>query len=179
MVVDFSRYRRGQRVIVRNEFGTGPTSMIMRFDVGDPVRDDSCIPERLTPIRPLSAADTVAQRSFAFRNAGSEMGWQINGHPFDPAYANASVKLGSTETWRLVTDFHHPIHLHLVQFQVVSRGLSGPGPYDQGWKDVVDLRPAEEAIIIARFSGYRGRYVFHCHNLEHEDMAMMAAFETV
>jgi spore coat protein A len=81
--------------------------------------------------------------------------------------------------WRLTSDFHHPIHLHLVHFQVLSRGSGGPGPYDHGWKDTIDLRPAEEAAIIARFDGYAGRYVFHCHNLEHEDMAMMGNLVTV
>lgn len=57
---------------------------------------------------------------------------------------------------------------------MLSRGLSGPGEFDGGWKDTLDLRPAEEAAIIARFDDYAGRFVFHCHNLEHEDMAMMA-----
>ena len=55
------------------------------------------------------------------------------------------------------------------------------GVTDAGWKDTVDLAPGEEARVIARFDGYRGRYVFHCHNLEHEDMMMMmmANFEVV
>jgi spore coat protein A len=85
---------------------------------------------------------------------------------------------GGVEVWRLISDFHHPIHLHLVHCQVLSRGLSGPGEYDGGWKDTLDLHPAEEVAIIARFDDYAGRFVFHCHNLEHEDMAMMANFET-
>ena len=63
-------------------------------------------------------------------------------------------KLGTTEVWRLVSDFHHPIHLHLVHFQVLSRGPSGPGEYDVGWQDTIDLRPAEDAAIIARFDDY-------------------------
>jgi spore coat protein A len=65
------------------------------------------------------------------------------------------------------------VHLHLVRFQVLSRGIEGPGRYDGGWKDTVDLRPAEEVAVAARFDGDPGRCVFHCHNLEHEDMAMM------
>ena len=48
-----------------------------------------------------------------------------------------------------------------------------------GWKDTVDLAPGEEARVIARFDGYRGRYVFHWHKLRHEDMMMMASFEVV
>ena len=63
-----------------------------------------------------------------------------------------------------------------MQFRVVARNGKEPGPYDNGWKDTVDLKPAEEAAVIARFTGYPGRYVLHCHNLEHEDMAMMATF---
>src|SRR3712207_7713624 len=45
-----------------------------------------------------------------------------------------------------------------------------PGPYDAGWKDTVYVTSGETVRVAARFSGYRGRYVFHCHNLEHEDM---------
>ena len=59
---------------------------------------------------------------------------------------------------------------------MLGRGIGGPGEYDHGWKDTVDLRPAEEAAIQVRFTDYPGRYLLHCHNLEHEDMAMMAAF---
>jgi spore coat protein A len=51
-------------------------------------------------------------------------------------------------------------------------------PTDAGWKDTMDLASGEEARVLVRFDGYRGRYVFHCHNLEHEDM-MMANFEVV
>lgn len=65
-------------------------------------------------------------------------------------------------------------------------GASGPAgyepesparrPHDAGLKDTVSLRPAE---IITRFDGYRGRYLFHCHNAEHEDMGMMANLEII
>ncbi len=74
---------------------------------------------------------------------------------------------------------HHPVHVHLDSFQVVRRGAHGPGPYDAGWKDTVDVRPGEVVDVAVRFSGFRGRYVMHCHNLEHEDMAMMATIRTV
>jgi len=62
---------------------------------------------------------------------------------------------------------------------VLSRNGKKPLPKDSGWKDVLDLTEWEEARVLARFSGYRGRYVFHCHNLEHEDTMMMANFEVV
>jgi spore coat protein A len=62
---------------------------------------------------------------------------------------------------------------------VLGRGIGGPGVYDAGRKDTLDLRPSEEAAVRVRFDDYPGRYLLHCHNLEHEDMAMMAAFDVV
>jgi spore coat protein A len=62
---------------------------------------------------------------------------------------------------------------------VISRNGGRPAPWDVGWKDTVLMRAGDDVRIAARFSGHRGRYVFHCHNLEHEDMMMMANFEVV
>lgn len=161
---------------MRDEFGAGQTELVMQFQIGTSARDTSRVPDQLATVEPLTASEATRTRGFWFSDMGDDKGWQVNGHGFDPAYANATVQLGSTENWRLVTDLHHPIHLHMAQFQVLDRGGNGdgPGPYDHGWKDTLDLRPAEEALIAARFTGCSGRYVFHCHNLEHEDMAMMA-----
>ena len=102
-----------------------------------------------------------------------------NGKVFDPSRIDARPKLGSTEIWELATDLHHPVHLHLVHFKVLSRSGRRPLPKDAGWKDTVDVLPGQVVRVISRFDGYRGKYVFHCHNLEHEDMMMMANFEVV
>jgi FtsP/CotA-like multicopper oxidase with cupredoxin domain len=69
--------------------------------------------------------------------------------------------------------------VHLAQFQVLSRNGRPPLALDGGWKDTVDIRPYEVVEVLARFVGYRGRYMIHCHNLEHEDMAMMANFQVL
>ncbi len=175
VVVDFSRYTPGTRVVLRNEFGSGATSTVMRFDVGARASDPSSVPSTLSTDPRRSEPDRI--RTFRFRRAGSA--WTINGLPFRPDQPIVSVPLGATETWRLMTDFHHPVHVHLGSFQVLGRGLGGPGDYDTGLKDTLDLRPSEEAVIRVRFDDYRGRYLLHCHNLEHEDMAMMAAFDVV
>jgi spore coat protein A len=114
---------------------------------------------------------------FYFTRAAHNM-WAINGKVFSPSRIDARPELGSTEIWELATDVHHPVHIHLVKFKVLSRSHGEP-PTDAGWKDTIDLRPREVARVIARFDGYRGKYVFHCHNLEHEDMMMMANFEVV
>jgi FtsP/CotA-like multicopper oxidase with cupredoxin domain len=66
--------------------------------------------------------------------------------------------------------------------KVRSRLLAHPGlagQFDSGWKDTVDVRLTEIVDVAVRFTDYRGPYMLHCHNLEHEDMAMMAAYETV
>jgi len=90
----------------------------------------------------------------------------------------ARPELGATEVWHFgAAPASHPVHLHLVHFKVFSRNNGQPRPTDAGWKDTVDLTSGEEARVLVRFDGYRGRYVFHCHNLEHEDMMMMANFE--
>lgn len=86
--------------------------------------------------------------------------------------------LGTVERWRFVTDLHHPVHVHLDPFQVVRRGNRGPGDFDAGWKDTVDIGPGELVEVAVRFTDYPGRYLLHCHNLEHEDMMMMSMFRT-
>jgi len=115
-------------------------------------------------------------RTFLFQRSAGAEGWTINGRPYRPGRPLATPRLGATEVWRFVTDFHHPVHLHLNHFQVAARNGGAPGPYDAGWKDTVDLRPAESLEIVTRFTDYPGRFMLHCHNLEHEDMAMMADF---
>ncbi len=181
VVVDFSRYPVGSEVTLVNELGRGGTGQVMRFRVVRPARDDSRVPHRLSTVERLDPAMATVHREWRFRRGEvhGHQGWTINGLPFDPSRIDARPRLGDVELWRLSTDVHHPVHVHLDPFQVVSRGgHGGGGPYDAGWKDTIDLRPAEVAEVAVRFTGYRGRYLLHCHNLEHEDMAMMATFAT-
>jgi spore coat protein A len=177
VVVDLARYRPGTRVRLVNRLGAGPAGAVLRLDVGTArVRDASAVPDRLSRIAAPDPRRAAATREFRFEVRGRR--WTINGRPYEPGRPAAVSRLGDLEIWRFVTDFHHPVHLHLNQFQVLSRNGGAPGPYDRGWKDTVDLRPAEAVEVAVRFTGYRGRYLLHCHNLEHEDMAMMAEFQT-
>lgn len=179
VVVDFSGYRAGQRVRLVNEFGGGSTRRVMEFRVTRTASDDSTVPDSLSTVEPLDPAAATVERDMVFRSQAidGQRGWTINGEPFSVDSAHAAPKQGAVEIWHLYGDFHHPIHLHLVHFQVLGRGTKRPGRFDHGWKDTLDLRPAEQARIIARFDGPKGTYVFHCHNLEHEDMMMMGNFE--
>jgi FtsP/CotA-like multicopper oxidase with cupredoxin domain len=181
VVVDFSRYRPGTRVRLVNRLGSGSAAEVMRFDLSGTSRtptEDATVPAWLSTVVALDPRRAAVTRTFLFQKQGGSGGWTINGQEYDPARPLARPRLGDTEIWRFVTDFHHPIHLHLAHFQVLARNGKAPGPYDHGWKDTIDLRPAESAEIVTRFTDYPGRFVFHCHNLEHEDMAMMADFIT-
>ncbi|WP_028922702.1 multicopper oxidase family protein [Pseudonocardia acaciae] len=180
MVVDFAEYPVGTEVTLVNRLETGPAGLVMRFRVARRARDDSSVPRQLTEIEQLRPAEGAVRRDWQITRGavpkpgrGTDTNWMINGQRFDPARTDAAPALGEVELWRVYSDLHHPVHLHLDPFQVVGRGAHGPGPGDTGWKDTVDLRPAEQVTLAVRFTDYPGRYVMHCHNLEHEDMAMM------
>ncbi len=102
-----------------------------------------------------------------------------------------SPKRGATETWefRNFTDDGHPIHVHQVQFEVVDRRPFGgalaptqigaprpPEPWETGFKDTVIALPGEISRIKARFD-IAGRYVWHCHIIDHEDNEMMRPYQ--
>lgn len=182
VIVDFSGVEVGSRVRMLNRLGEGRTREVMAFRVARKATYTSQIPATLSDDLPTwRRSDAVRVRDFSFR-AGQlrgHRGWVIGGLPFEPARSDVTVRLGETEVWRLIADVHHPIHLHLVGFQVLSRSDRSPLPHDAGLKDTISLRPGESVEIITRFDGYRGRYLFHCHNAEHEDMGMMANLEIV
>lgn len=179
VVVDFSGYQVGQTVRLVNDFGEGSTARVMEFRIARTAADESFVPSELSVIEPLDPAEATVERDMVFQSdmIDGHHGWTINGEAFSVDHIHAAPRQGSVEIWNLYGDFHHPVHLHLVHFQVLGRGTKGPGRFDHGWKDTLDLRPAEQARIIARFDGQPGKYVFHCHNLEHEDMMMMGNFE--
>ena len=153
------------------------------------------------PLARLDESKSIATRDFVLAEGldrqGRSVGTQINGKGYD-APVTEVVKMGSIEKWRFInnTEDAHPMHLHLVQFQILQRQgfnhmslrngtleLVGiprlPAANEAGWKDTATVNPREVLTIIARFEGYTGRYVFHCHMLEHEDNDMMRPFEVV
>jgi spore coat protein A len=96
----------------------------------------------------------------------------------------ARPQLGTTEIWELENTGHHshPIHMHLVTFDIIGRGPDGthePPANERGPKDIVRVDPGETARIVVRFDNYAGKYPWHCHVLEHEEHAMMRQFEVV
>ncbi|MFJ2095535.1 multicopper oxidase family protein [Streptomyces sp. NPDC087901] len=171
VVVDFGKYPVGSLVTLKNTAATGRPGQVMQFKVTSKTTDDSTVPAKLSTIEDLVPAGTV--RRLVFSRNGDQ--WRINGRAFDPATPLLRPQFGAVEEWRVLSVERHPVHLHGTQFQVLGRGRGGPGAYDGGWKDTVELAPGSEIRLAVRFDAYRGRYIAHCHNLEHEDMAMMAA----
>ena len=177
IVIDFSKVPVGQSVVLQNLDGSGSTAEIMRFDVVRSEVDTSSLPSRLTTIERLDPAQAVTTRRFTFsRRRGS---WVINGRTYDPNRIDANPKVNTVEIWELSNRsmMNHPVHIHLAQFQVL--GSTGNLPEYMGLKDTFVVRPMQTVRVIGRFANYTGKYVFHCHNLEHEDFAMMANFEVL
>jgi spore coat protein A, manganese oxidase len=180
VVIDFGGYAPGTALTLVNRAGTGRTGQVMRFRVTRRVREDATVPAILADVPPLPPATGAYDRLWSFARAAGDSGhrgWLVNGQPFDPARTDADPRLGVREIWRIATDLRHPVHIHLSPFRVLSRNGGPPGRFDAGWKDTVDVRPGEYADVAVRFEQHRGRYLLHCHNLEHEDMGMMAAFQ--
>lgn len=155
----------------------------MRFDVvGSDRSDDTSIPEILSASVGRLPLDQVrATRTFKF-GRGPKGIWTINKVPYQPGRPLARPRLGEVEIWRFITDVHHPIHVHLNHFQVLSRNNREPGSYDSGWKDTVDVLPPKPLRSRSASPTTPARSwctATTCHNLEHEDMAMMADFVTI
>ena len=179
IVVDFGRYPVGSRIVLRNALGDETTTQVMRFDVARSGRDEARLPESFHQgDEPPDEAELGTRRQFVFivgRGGGSST---INLRRFDPGYIAARPRVGTVEHWQVLTDGDHPIHLHLGQFRVLSRVAMPPAVQDGGWKDTVLVRGGEIDLAV-RYTDYVGKYVMHCHNLEHEDMMMMTNIEVV
>jgi spore coat protein A len=170
VVVDFADYPRGATVLLADA-GTGD---LLRWRVTGPAAPDpSRVPERLGDGSPPDGPAIGRQvLRFARRNGG----WTVNGRPFDPSRSDVGAPLGRTQLWTVTADVSHPFHVHGTAFRVVHR-VGGLRPTDAGWKDTVDVGAAQAVTLAVRFQAGIGRYLAHCHNLEHEDMSMMANVE--
>lgn len=158
-----------------------PGARFLKFIVeGDPQPDSASVAVG-TPLRPhekIAPADAVQTRTFEFTRRNGA--WQINRLFFDPAVANATPTLGTAERWILRNEgggWWHPVHIHLESHQTVQFNGRTPDPADQFKNDTVILDGNGEVEILMNFRTFRGPFVFHCHNVEHEDMRMMFTFD--
>ncbi|WP_130425134.1 multicopper oxidase domain-containing protein [Edaphobacter modestus] len=176
---------------------------LMQFRVSSKsLEDTSQVPAVLSPVVRIAESEAMRNREMTLNQFDSDNGEPMvmllnRKHWADPV--TEIVKLGSTEIWTLVnlTEDAHPIHLHMVRFQILDRQSFAdyeylandkilptgeripPSPHERGWKDVVQCPPYATTRIIVPFQGYAGRYVWHCHILEHEANDMMRPYEVI
>ncbi len=107
--------------------------------------------------------------------------WLINGRTFNPARADAHPRLGTTETWEIVnrTSVAHVMHMHLTDWYLLARDGMAPPPWEDCLKETFLVYPGERILLAGHFADYTGKFVIHCHMLDHEDHGMMAQFEVV
>jgi spore coat protein A len=203
LIVDFSGME-GKNVVLKNDI-----SAILQFRVSKiaaETRNASAralaLPQTLRPVPKIPESSAIKTRTLSLVEVDDLVQRPMtmllnNAHWSMPVTENPV--LDSTEIWELLntTDDAHPIHLHLVRFQILDRRnfdvsaywIKGelkytgpaqpPDPSEAGWKDTVRADPGMVTRIIARFEGFPGRYVWHCHILEHEDNEMMRPYDVM
>ena len=198
LMVDFSAHS-GQTLYLRND-----EQAVMRLRVLGHARAPSGrrAPSPLRPLPRIPASEAVRNRWLRLEEyddlAENPMLMLLDGKRWSDPVSETPTP-DSTEIWAFanLTDDTHPIHLHLVRFQILDRRpfdaeqylrdgrlrylgpAQPPGPDEMGWKDTVRCYAGAVTRIIVRFEGYAGRYLWHCHLLEHEANAMMRPYEVL
>ncbi len=175
----------------------GSAMMLFNVKIERKEKETLRLPSQLAALpllRPEDAVNATQPRPIELSLKG--MKWVINGQPFEmnTALPQETVKLNSIEQWEIVNKLNpgammdakgmaHPIHLHGVQFQVISREVLPElaagwqtvkdGYVDEGLKDTVMVMPGERVKLLMKFEKYNGLFAYHCHTLEHEDAGMM------
>ncbi|MBK8949345.1 MAG: multicopper oxidase domain-containing protein [Flavobacteriales bacterium] len=159
---------------------------VLRIRVTAPTADPvTVIPASLVTVTPPDEADAVRTRTKILAGMGMVgMGmFTINGLMFDPAVVNDTMLLGTTEVWEIenISNMAHPMHLHGGSFYVLDRDGAPPHPWESGPKDVVLVDAGASARIIMRFDDLSDGwpFMYHCHNLMHEDNMMMLQYIVV
>ena len=193
LVIDFSG-KAGKvvelRSVDRSPARTGATApavaALLQFRVKrSRVADPSRVPAKLRPLPSWAAGlsqqpDRVWAFGFGVDTAG-RTAWTINGQAFDHTRVDAKPELGSTETWLLTnaTLKSHYVHIHDVDWVVLSRNGAPPPPEESGLKETFRIDPGEVVVIGSKFTDHLGTFMIHCHMLQHEDHGMMTTFEVV
>ena len=173
----------GRRRGINQNLPNGAKVSLFKIKVTKSVSVRRQLPLKLSEMKSIQehAADNF-DRPRQFYLTMGHMQWTINGRIFqmEGVADDEIVQLGSKEIWEFhntgggMMSMPHPIHLHGKQFRVIGRsGVRHNGYVDQGWKDTVLLMPGERVRILVEFDDYPGLFLYHCHNLEHEDMGMM------
>ena len=182
----------------------GEALTLYNFIVSDQEGEVVPLPTEFESIEQFDLSKVVNQnkpRQFDFHF--QRMEWLINGKTFEMTEVAEweKVKLNTTELWEFINSgsgrgrmsnmmkMPHPVHIHGLQFQIIERDVSQvsqsvwnsmkDGFIDEGWQDTFLLLPDMRVTVALRFEDFTGIFIYHCHNLEHEDMGMMRNYEVV
>ncbi len=197
VLIDFAKFPAGQRIELLNLSNDNnrdfdDTDKVMAFDVTDEPFDKSdptwnWIPTTLSSSAAMTLRPDEAMRRRHMRLKKSDVTniWSLNERSWADVEASgftevfANPGLNDVEIWKIENSsdgWFHPIHIHLVDFQIISRNGKPPFDYERGPKDVVYVSEAETVEVLMRFGPHRGKYMIHCHNLSHEDHDMMVQY---
>ena len=197
LIIDFAGCG-GERTVVKSD-----AFDVMQFRVAaGRVQDTSSLPPTMRPVAGPKESEAIRMRDLPLVEIedayGNSVIMLLNGMRWSMPVTENPV-INTVEIWNLInaTDDSHPIHLHLVRFQILDRRpfdvfqyrstkvlrYRGPAvppePSEAGWKDTARAHPGMVTRIIVRFEGFTGRYVWHCHVLEHGDNEMMRPYDVV
>ena len=200
LIIDFSKYA-GKTLYIENrleqEDGRGPTGKVLAAGQGNlilkivvdlpPVADNSVDPATITRFYGLPNKTAAPRITRTFNFDRSNGNWTINGRSMDPECqeVRARVQKNSVEHWVVNNSsggWQHPAHIHFEEFQFLSINGQPPastGLVQNGRKDVIRLEHNMQTKAFFRFRDFTGKYPFHCHNVVHEDHAMMLIWEIV
>jgi blue copper oxidase len=174
---------------------------ILKVRVAKKEQGDNTLPKTLTPITALqvkNAANANTPRNITL--SMEHMSALLNGRAYemDDVQPYEVIPVNSLQLIEFDNGFEgggmhgmmmnmpHPMHIHGEQFQIVKREMNSrfseiyssvsAGFINSGWKDTVLVMPGEKVTLLKPFNDFKGRYMYHCHNLEHEDMGMMRDF---
>ena len=171
--------------------GNGPLERvnfdIMEFRNIPPIPGGiTTVPSTLIPVQTYDSttADRVRNRTITGQGMVNMGNFYLDGSQYIMGYFNDTMRLGDVELWYVTnsSNIAHPMHVHDVSFRILSRNGAVPPPQESGWKDVFNILPQETVGLIMRFEDYADAgvpYMYHCHNLAHEDMGMMTSFIVV
>ena len=193
LIIDFSTLSiNSELYLISKTFNGGDAQgtqefKLIKFKITNQVTDNFNIPASLSSINQLTEGMATISRNFDIQNSsmnmsGNAMTHTINNKSFDINRIDELINNGAIEIWTFDNTNGkepHPMHLHGVQFQVLSRtgGRAALMSNESGWKDMVLCMPGEKVKIIIPFNSYSGKFLFHCHNLEHEDNGMMGQYK--
>jgi spore coat protein A, manganese oxidase len=182
VLIDFRSFRPGSEIVLQNVSGEATTKSVMRFDVvSGGGAEEARMPRGRMRTLPKLPAPNASHRWDLSLLTGDGVQWQIANRGFDPNRIDVSPRLGTSELWQWHNPSNrvHPMHLHGMLFRVLERSSGVVHPGERGWKDTIGVLPGETVSVQPWFIPYAGRYVFHCHSLEHGDKAMMLQLEVV